>query len=136
MKIFIVCSKHFYDKVFSIVPVLQQQDHEVILPNSYDNPAREKETKELGNEIYVKWKTDMLRLSEEQIKKADAILVLNFTKNGVENYIGGATFIEVFKAWELGKKIFFYNPLPENIFTDELRAFLPLVINGDVSKIK
>jgi hypothetical protein len=44
--------------------------------------------------------------------------------------------LEVFKAWELGKKIFFYNPLPEGILYDELFGMNPLVINGDLSLIE
>ena len=29
----------------------------------------------------------------------DAVLTLNFDKNGQKNYIGGATFLEVYDAW-------------------------------------
>jgi hypothetical protein len=60
---------------------------------------------------------------------------LNFDKADLKNYLGGATFLEVFKAWELGKKIFFYNRLPEGMLRDELDAMAPTVIDGNLAKI-
>ena len=44
--------------------------------------------------------------------------------------------MEIIKAWELGKKIFLYNPIPENIFKDELTAMQPIILNGDLTRIK
>lgn len=78
----------------------------------------------------------MFKLQEKKILYNDAILVLNLEKKGQPNYIGGATFLEIFKAFELGKKIYLYNPVPENIFKDELVAMKPVVINGDISRIR
>ena len=62
-------------------------------------------------------------------------MVLNLKKDGQPNYLGGSTFMEVAKAFELGKKVYFYTPLPNNIFTDELIAINPQIINGDLSKL-
>ena len=59
--------------------------------------------------------------------------MLNFDKGESKNYIGGATFLEVFKAWELEKKIYFFNPMPDGVLHDELEAMSPVVIDGDVS---
>jgi len=118
MKIFICCSKYFYDKVTSIKIELEKEGHEITLPNSFDKPFMEEEIKILGKEQHAKWKSDQLRLQEDKIKYNDAILVLNFEKNGQANYIGGATFLEMFKAWELKKEIYLFNPVPENILKD------------------
>ena len=65
----------------------------------------------------------------------NAVLVLNFDKGESRNYLGGATFLEVFKAWELGRRIFFLNPLPDGILRDELDAMSPVVIDGDLSLV-
>ena len=78
----------------------------------------------------------MIRLQKEKVETNDAVLVLNMEKNGQENYIGGATFLEVFKAFELDKKIYFLNPLPDNFLKDELLGMGPIIINGDLSLIK
>lgn len=77
----------------------------------------------------------MIRLQEEKVRGNDAVLVLNFEKNGQKNYIGGATFLEIFRAFDYGRKIFLYNPIPDSIFKDELTGMNPKVIYGDLSLI-
>ena len=44
--------------------------------------------------------------------------------------------MEIVKAWELEKKVYFYNPIPDNIFRDELIGINPTIIYGDLKKIK
>jgi hypothetical protein len=78
----------------------------------------------------------MMKKDEENITPQDAVLVLNLKKKGIKNYIGGATFLEVYMAWRMNKKIFFYNPLPNCSFTDELVGMTPIILNGDLTKLK
>lgn len=77
----------------------------------------------------------MIRHSEDVIKEMDAVLVLNYDKNGQKNYIGGATFLEIYDAFRLNKKIFFINDIPEGILKDELIGFNPTVINGNLKLV-
>lgn len=59
-----------------------------------------------------------------RIQDSDAILVLNYERDGMPRYIGGATFAEVAVAFFLHKQIFLVNPIPENTaYTEELRAW-------------
>ncbi len=136
MRIFICCSKHIYGKIPPIQEYLEKQGHAITLPNSYDDPLAEERVKASGREEHVSWKAKMIIKQNEKIESNDAILVLNLEKSGQLNYIGGATFLEMFKAWERNKKIFLYNPIPEGILRDELAAFEPIIINGDLSLIK
>ncbi len=136
MNIFICCSKHFYDKIPPIKEQLEQQGHHITLPNSFDAPGKENEMKLRGEKQHAIWKKSMLLLQEEKVKQNDALLVLNFEKNGVVNYIGGATFLEIFIAFRLGKKIFSYNPLPEGLLHDELNAMEPQIIFGNLRLIR
>ncbi len=136
MKIFIVCSKYFYNKLENIADFLGRKGHKITFPNSYDEPLKEEKMKRLSKEEHIKWKRTMLKKDEKNILHQEAILVLNFEKKRIPNYIGGATFLEIYKAFELNKKIFFYNPLPKCSFTDELIAIDPIIINGDLNKIK
>jgi hypothetical protein len=136
MKIFIACSKHFYDKILPIKERLENLGHSVKLPNSFDAPMKEEEMKNKGAEEHRAWKSAMLRKDHENIGANDAVVVLNFEKKGQANYIGGATFLEIAKAFELEKKIFLYNPVPENIFKDELLGMGVTVINGDLSNVR
>jgi len=136
MKIFICCSKHLYNKVPEIKKELEKLGHKITLPNSYEEPFKEEEIKRLSREEHSKWKGEMIKLQIVKVKLNDAVLVLNYEKNGVKNYIGGATFLEMFRAWELGKKLFLINPIPENILKDEIVGFNPIELNGDLSKIR
>jgi hypothetical protein len=135
MKIFIICSKHFYERVNEIKNRLERVGHKITLPNSFDEPLRENRMQELGEREHIKFKQEMMRLHEPKVKMNDAVLVLNLEKNGQPNYIGGGTFMEIVKAWELNKKIFLFNPIPSSVFSDELHGINPLILNGDLSKI-
>ncbi len=136
MKIFIVCSRYLYSNVPRIKEMLENSGHEITLPNNYEAPSTENSLKEKDYEYYTKWKAQMLREQGNKVSKNDAVLVLNFDKNNQSNYIGGATFLEMFKAWELGKKIFLINPIPDNMLKDEITGLSPIILNGDLSKIK
>ncbi len=136
MHIFLCCSKHFYNKIPPIKEELEKNGHAITLPNCYNDPLLEERIKAEGQGNHSAFKAQMFREQEEKIRSNDAILVLNYDKNGQQNYIGGAVFLEIFKAWELRKKIYMYNPLPNNIFTDELNGMNPTVVYGELSKIK
>jgi hypothetical protein len=136
MKLMIICSKHFYNRIPPIEYELKIAGHVITLPNSYDEPFKEEEVKKLSPLEHVIWKQSMMKLHEPKIRKNDAVLVLNYEKNGQENYIGGGTFMEIVKAWELNKGIYLYHPIPYNIFEDELRGINPTIINENLALIK
>jgi hypothetical protein len=132
MKIFIICSKAFYDKIPAIKKALDEAGHETKLPNCYDDPGTEARYKELGIKEHAEWKASMLRHSQQVIDENDAVIVLNFEKNGQENYIGGATFLEMYDAFRLGKKIYLYNDIPEGMLKDEIEGFEPILLHHDL----
>lgn len=136
MKIFIICSKVFYKDIEPIKQKLEEMGHVVELPNSYYEPDAEKKSWDLGQKEHAKFKSRMFKLSEEKIETIDAVLTLNFDKNGNKNYIGGATFIEIYEAFMKNKKIYLYNDIPEGILYDEISGFSPIVINGNLDMIK
>ncbi len=74
----------------------------------------------------------------DEIAVSDAILVINQEKNGIKNYIGGNSFLEMGFAHILGKKIYCQNPLPEELtlIYQELVALQPIILDGDLSKIE
>lgn len=78
----------------------------------------------------------MYRKSLETIKEMDAVLVLNYDKNGNKNYIGGATFLEMYEAFMNDKKIYLYNDIPEGMLYDEIEGFSPVILNGNLDLIK
>lgn len=136
MKLFICSSKHLYHLIPPIKEKLESMGHEITLPNSYDDPMFEERIKKEGQARHAEVKAKLLREQVKKIHANDAILVINYEKNGQKNYIGGATFLEIFKAFELDKKIYLMNPIPDNIFKDELIGMSPIIIQEDLSKIK
>lgn len=54
----------------------------------------------------------------------------------VVGYIGGNSFLEMGFAHVLNKEIFLLNKIPESLFKDELVAMQPVILGGDLSKIK
>ena len=136
MKILIICSKRFYERIPNIKKVLENNGHIVYLPNCYDAPDTEAKMWNLGKEKHQEFKAKMYKQSEETISKVDAVLVLNFDKDDNKNYIGGATFLEMYDAFRLNKKIYLYNDIPEGMLYDEIEGFNPIIINGSSEKIK
>jgi hypothetical protein len=140
MKILVICSKKFYSKIEEVKDKLEKKNIKVFLPNCYDDPSAEQKAWDIGAEEHQKFKAMMYKQSEDTISKMDAVLVLNFDKEKdgeiFKNYIGGATFLEMYDAFRLGKKIYLYNDIPFGMLYDEIEGFGPIIINGNLDLIK
>ena len=140
MKLLIICSKKFYNRILNVKKELEKNDIEVFLPNCYDEPSTEEKMWNLGSDEHQKFKAKMYKQSEDIIKNMDAVLVLNFDKNTDDkiekNYIGGATFLEMYDAFRLNKRIYLYNDIPNGMLFDEIEGFGPIIINGNLDLIK
>lgn len=134
MKILLICSKAFYDKLPYFREELKKLNHRVYMPNCFDAP--ETESKFRGTNEHANWKASMFRRSKETIENMDAVLVLNYDKNNQKNYIGGATFLEMYDAFCLNKKIYMLHDIPDGMLKDEIIGFNPIVIHEDLSLIK
>uniref|UniRef100_UPI0032166709 hypothetical protein n=1 Tax=uncultured Draconibacterium sp. TaxID=1573823 RepID=UPI0032166709 len=144
MHIVICSSIDFTPQIEQVSLLLKEKGHTVDIPlTSRQIIAGEltlseylAEKSNAGESADRKIKNDVIRGYFEKIKNADAILVLNFDKKGISNYIGGNTFLEMGFAHVLNKRIFLYNNIPEMLYTDELLAFNPDILHGDLSLIK
>jgi hypothetical protein len=84
----------------------------------------------------AKRRNDFIRWWYNCIVSGDAILVCNFDKNGIKNYVGGNTLMEIGFAHVNDKKIFLLNPIPEEVsYADEIKAMVDVVLDGDLGKI-
>ena len=80
---------------------------------------------------------DAIREFWNSMQGADAVLVMNFDKHGIKNYIGGNTLMEIGFAHVLDQKIFLLNPIPEMQYCkSEIEAVKLVVINGDFLLLK
>lgn|SRR5574344_1144982 len=135
MKILIICSKRFYSNIIDVKDKLEKKNIEVYLPNCFDKPKTEDNYRKLGYLEHSNFKARMFKKSEETIKNMDAVLVLNFDKDNNKNYIGGATFLEMYDAFRYDKKIYMYNAIPDNLLKDEIEGFNPIIIDGNIDLI-
>lgn len=143
MKIAICASIQFTPEIKEAADFLSSLGHEVRIPDGAERILKNEfsmsefmQKKKQGEGYKNKMKYDVIKYYFREIQESDAILVLNLTKNKIKNYIGGNTFLEMGFAHVLNKKIFVYNPLPDMHYIDEMITFEPVVINGDLGKIK
>ena len=132
MKIAICSSMAFAKEMIEAKKSLVVLGHEVIIQHDVEEYA---EGNRLDEDKWRKIDIDPFKTYFNEIKQSDAIIVINKTKNNIENYIGGNTLIEMAFAHILDKKIFLLNPVPQLSYTDEIETFKPVILNGDLSKI-
>ncbi len=143
MKITICGSINFSTEIMEISNKLKKMGHEISVPSTSEKINKGtvslegiKKEKEDGSIVKRVIMDDLIREHYEKIKDSQAILVANFDKNGISNYIGGNTLMEMGFAHVLRKKIFVYGEIPEMIYTEEIRAMQPIILNKDLTKIK
>ncbi len=114
----------FLDKFKEAEGILEKNGHKVIVPKKESMPEP----------IPPKIKRKLMEEFIEDIKMSDAILVMNYTKNGKENYIGTNSLMEIGIAFLLNKRIFLLNPSPEYA-KHEIDAIEAIVLDGNLGKI-
>lgn len=143
MKIAICGSLSFAKEMGDLKEELKNFGHKAVVPYSarqiligeYSGNKIERSKKD-GTFFRLVVKNDAIRRWYKVIKSRDAILVANFEKNGVKNYIGGNAFLEMGFAHILRKKIFILNSIPEISYKDEILAIQPKILLGKLKKIK
>ena len=107
----------------AVAKKLEGLGHEALLPTGIINRAIEQPD---FDPVSAKHDNgyDSTRAHYAKICEADTLLVCNFTKKGIENYIGANTFLEMGYAYALKKPVYVLNQLPDQPYiNDELKAF-------------
>ena len=83
-------------------------------------------------------RTNVQKECFDKVAESDAILVLNYKRNGVKGYVGGATLMEIGIAQCLDKKILLYPPpkIEDLRYSLEIQLAKPRILNGDLDLIK
>jgi len=140
MKITLCGSIKFAKEIVLIYTRLKELGHEPLMHNCMFGIANGT-AGELINDIAkdhgeAKRKHGFIKWWHDCIKNGDAILVCNFDKNEIKNYIGGNTLLEIGFAHVNDKKVFLLNPIPEEVsYYDEIKAMTDIVLDGDLTKI-
>lgn len=136
MKIGIIGSMHFSEKMIEVANELKNIGHEPILSNFIHTFIGKNNTEKEAIKIEQKITENAMKRDWESMKEADALLVINLERHGIENYIGGNTLFELAAGYFSNKKIYLYNPIPDiELYRSELEAVGPTILYGDVSKI-
>jgi nucleoside 2-deoxyribosyltransferase len=138
MTIAICGSMQFHREMREVQARLKDMGHTALVPKSielmdtqgYVHPTED------DARINAKIQHDFIREHFRKIEKSDVILILNYDKKGIPNYIGGNTFLEMGLAFWLGKKIYLLHPIPAMDYKTEMHAMQPTVLNGDLGGIE
>ena len=135
MKIMICGSMSFAREMIQAKEALEGMGHEVLVTSDVEecvgNPGLNMDlehcqSKNIDKECF------------DKIEESDAILVMNYPKDGIDGYVGGATLMEIGVARHLNKRIFLLHNLPsegKQRYAFEILLTNPVVLNGRIDRI-
>jgi hypothetical protein len=137
MRIGIIGSMQFTEKMLEVRDKLNELDHNAFVTDLHEAFIGKTDEEKEIIKIDQKNNKDAIREFWDAMQGADAVLVLNYDKHGVSNYIGGNTLMEIGFAHILNQKIFLLNDIPDiQFYKTEIEAVKPIIINGNLSKIQ
>ncbi len=136
MKIGVAGSMQYTEKMIEVCDQLRELGHQPFMSSFGDRYVGKSAEQIEKLKLEDKYEHDAIREFWQPMQTADALLVLNYDKHGIKNYIGGNTFLEMGFAHVLGQKLYLMNPVPDMpYYGTEIVAMRPQVINEDLSKI-
>jgi len=140
MRLTICASSTFKEKMLEYKKLLEALGHEAVVHPDYEAFVRGEKQEiwslvQNGEHAKVKKEQGYIKWYHDAIVGSDGILVLNFDKREIANYIGGNTLMEIAFAYVNDKKIFLLNPVPEVSYKDEIMAMYTKVLDGDLRAI-
>ena len=139
MKITLCGSVNFASNLVDIYKKLEELGHQPLMhEHMFDlakNNSRLLQEYEAERSL-AKRKYNYIKMWYNLIIISEAILVCNYDKNGIKNYIGGNVLMEMGFAHVNDKKIFLLNPIPEEVsYVDEIKSMVSVILEGDLTKI-
>lgn len=140
--IIVCCSSAFYEHANEVASELEKLGYNVVVPatalimrksGNYDRSVIQTW---IDNPADTHIKAGKMDAHFAEIKKGDAILVINDDKPNLPKYIGPNTLMEWGVARYLGKPVFILYGVPKTANTYEEVLTATAVLDGDLSKIK
>lgn len=136
MKIGVIGSMQYTERMIEVKDQLKKIGHNAFVTSLAQPFIGKNDDEKEKIKIDQKNNQDAIREFWRMMQGADAVVVVNYDKNGVENYIGGNTFLEMGFAHILNQIIFLINPIPKiPYYETEIIAMKPIILNGDLTKI-
>lgn len=130
----------FAKEMLQAKEMLEEMGHTISLP--YETELHLEKT-ELVDDLAVNLQycidNDVIHKSFDSIAAADAVVVLNYPRKGIDGYLGTSTLMEIAIAYYLRKKIFLLNSVPhfdEVRWAHEIAIMQPTFLHGDLSEVK
>lgn len=139
-----ICSSAaFFRQALDTKKELKKMGYGVKIPHTANIMKRRRDFRV---ETYKTWFNDpkkytrknwLMKNHFKKVSGGDAILILNYEKNGVPGYIGGNTLMEAAIALYQNKPIFVLNHIPDDLnFKEEILGMKAVFLGGDISKIR
>jgi nucleoside 2-deoxyribosyltransferase len=142
MKIAVCASFSFYEHVAQISDELAILGHTPVIPatakrmKAAGDFSKDPLRNSSGEFNDYDQKTRVMQEHFDEIKQADAVLVVNDEKHSQANYIGPNVLMEMALGFALGKPIYLLNDIPtESPFYEELRGLQPKVLGGKLQNL-
>jgi hypothetical protein len=137
MRIGVAGSMQYTEKMMEICDELHKLGHDVFMSKFADSYVGKTDEEKEELKLHHKYTMDAIREFWKPMQGADALVVANYDKHGIKNYIGGNAFLEMGFAHVLGQKLFLLNPIPDMpYYGTEIIAMKPVILNGDLRKIQ
>lgn len=107
----------------------ENSDYYVILPEL----TRYQDIRDVqgDDETFTRIKNRLTKENLQNVTNCDLLLILNYSHRGIENYIGGNSFMEMVIAFFLKKPIYLLNIIPEGMaYTEEIKSLYPVVVHS------
>jgi hypothetical protein len=138
MKIFIAGSMSFAKEIIETKEVLKKLGFDSdFAPDTYE--CFHNAHLNLNENLTHMENHDIIRASMEAQDKCQAILLLNYPKNGIDGYIGSNCLMELGLAYYLKQQIFLLYPPPpveKARYSVEVTHMKPIILEGEVGNIK
>lgn len=137
MIITICGSMQFHEEMKTVKEKLEKLGHTVLAPDELDNLSMNESY--MDNDIdKINAKIDFNFILEhfKKVDQSDGILILNYDKNNIKNYIGGNTFLEMGYAYGLGKTVYLLHPIPHMDYYTEMVAIQPKILDDNLEGIQ
>lgn len=99
MKIGVAGSMQYTEKMIEICDALRSHGHDVFMSKFGDAYVGKTDDEKEELKLHHKYNFDAIREFWKPMQDADALVVANYDKHGIKNYIGGNSFLEMGFAW-------------------------------------
>lgn len=132
MRIGVIGSMQHTEKMIDVQNKLIELGHDAYVTSLAGSFIGKSDEEKEKIKLEQKYNQDAIVEFWNLMQGGDAILVANYDKNGIKNYIGGNALMEIGFAHVLGQKVYLLNPIPDiPYYKTEIEAVKPIIINGD-----